>query len=189
MSDWLSVYSPRLTVIEQPIVRPRHIRFELAAREIEYSYFLAIDDDIFLKPSQIESLCASLHKDSSRPYGVIGLQYDSWRGMLYHNMNTRTARVDVINRVYAFTSAHVIAFHELLREAGFGPSHALWKESFWDDLFLSFAAKKPTVVFNGPYIDCPSCDFPGIALSRELGFSQSRLPILLKLRQLRPNQN
>ena len=188
MTDWLSVRSPRLSVLEQPIPRPRHIRFGLADRETGYTNFLAVDDDVFLKPSQLEVLCTALRLDPSRPHGVTGVLYDSWRGMLYHNMNSRTAPVDVLNRVYAFTSTHVDAFFGLLREAGFGPTHSAWTTSYWDDIFLSFCTNKPMVQYTGPYLNCPSQNQADIAVSTRPEVMRLRLSILLMLRRMRPKQ-
>ena len=188
MSDWLSVRDTRLTVIEQCTRQPCHLRYGIAAREKEFHQFLAVDDDLFLRPSQMEQLCSALRSDPARPHGITGMVYDSWRGMMYHNMNKQTQAVDVLNRVYAFTSAHIEGYRQLLREAGVNPTHTAWKYSYWDDLFLSFSGEKPQVCFVGSYLDCPTQGKQGIGVWMEPSFFRYRIPILLMLRRLRPNQ-
>ncbi len=186
--DWISVRDPRLTVLSHVVRQPCRMRYALAARETEYRHFLAVDDDIFLLPSQLEKLCQSLRDDPSRPHGVTGQVYDSWRGMVYHNNNNRTQIVDVINRVYAFTKDHVEGLQQLEREAGFGPAHPDWKYSTYDDLFLSFSRGKPRVVCVGKYLDCPSQSASGVALWVQPHFFRLRLAVLLMLRRMRPSQ-
>lgn len=188
MCDWLSIRDPRLVVIEQSVSLPCHLRYGIAARETEFHHFLVVDDDLFLRSSQMEALCSALRKDPSRPHGITGMVYDSWRGMMYHNMNQRTQKVDALNRVYAFTSAHVEGFRQLLRETGFKPTHTAWRYSYWDDLFLSFSGGKPQVCFVGKYLDCPTEAKAGIGVWTEPGFFRHRLPLLLLLRRLRPHQ-
>lgn len=186
MSDWISVRDPRISIIEQVTAKPAHVRYGIAAREKTYSKFLAVDDDLFVKPSQLEKVCESLRTDPSRPYGIAGQIYDSWRGMLYHNINDRTQKVDILNRIYAFTSEHVENFFAIAREAGYRPDTEQWKFSHWDDLFLSFSGKMPQVIFTGTYLDCPSQAEDGVAVWRTSGFFRLRLPILLMLRKMRP---
>ena len=185
MCDWLSIQDPRLHVIEQPIHRQCDIRFGIAARETTYDKFLAVDDDLFLKPSQMEVLCSSLRADPSRPCGISGFLYDSWRGMKYHNIHHRTQYVDGLNRVYAFTSKHVEGFRQLIRDTAFFTTHSV---CYCDDLFLSFSAGKPKVMYTGAYLDCPSQSERGVALWREPEFFSFRLKLLLLLRSLRPHQ-
>ncbi len=189
MSDWMTVRDPRITVIEQVTAKPAHVRYGIAARETSYSKFLAVDDDLFVKPSQLEMVCESLRADPSRPYGIAGQIYDSWRGMLYHNINDRTQKVDILNRIYAFTSEHVENFFAIAREAGYRPNTEQWKFSHWDDLFLSFSGKIPQVIFTGKYLDCPSQAEDGVAVWRTSGFFRLSLPILLMLRKIRPQLN
>lgn len=189
LADWMSVHDPRCSMIEQPIARPRHIRYGIAAREAVYQRFLAVDDDLFLRPSQLESLCAAVRADPSRPHGITGLQYDSWRGMVFHHVSGRTQAVDAINRVYAFTSAHVDNFRQLMRETGFDPRHTAWRHSYWDDLFLSYSAGKPMVHALGSFLDCPSQFASGIAVWKQPDFFRLRLSLLRRLRLLRPVQS
>lgn len=189
MLDWISVRDSKITLIEQVTEKPAHIRFSIAARENEYTKFLVIDDDLFLRPSQLETLCRALHLDPSRPYGVTGQVYDSWRGMLYHNINERTQKVDILNRVYAFTSEHLENFFTIVRQADYRPSVEQWKHSLWDDLFLSFSGATPQVIFTGKYLGCPSESREGIAAWRAKDFFRLRLPILLMLRKMRPQKS
>lgn len=189
MSDWMSISDPRITVIEQVLPRPAHVRYGIAARESSYKKFLAVDDDLFLKPSQLEVVCQALHADPSRPYGVAGQIYDSWRGMLYHNINDRTQKVDILNRIYAFTSDHVETFFSLVRQAGYRPTSEQWKYSHWDDLFLSFSGATPQVIYTGKYLDCPSQSEAGVAVWRTTGFFGLRVPVILMLRKIHPHKN
>lgn len=165
-------------------LEPRHLLYPMLQRETGYEKFLVVDDDLLLKPSQFEAVCRALQSDPLRPHGVQGILYDSWCARVYHNQRGCTQLVDAICRLRVFTATHLTAFFELLREADFGPLHPAWGGSYWDDVFVSYAAGKPRILDIGDILDCPSRGFGDM----EQSVARLQLPILLMLQRLRPSR-
>ena len=183
MGDWLTVASPRLCVVEQPTAAACHIRYEIA-RQQDSKLFLAIDDDVFLRPSQIETLCAALRADPVRPYGIFGSSYDDDRCQMQFSIK-RPGDVDILNMAYAFTSDHVRRFFELTGALGFGPAHEAWESSAWDDMVISHAGRsKPRICDIGAFTECPTSSEHGIAAWRAEGFMASRVSLFHRIRAL-----
>ncbi len=164
--------------------RPLHLLYVLLEQETGYEKFLVVDDDLFLKPSQLEAVCRALQSDPVRPHGIEGIFYDAWRGAVYHHQRGYTQFVDALCRVRCFTASHLVAFRELMREAGFGPLNPAWTQPYGDDLFLSYAAGTPKILDVGDILDCPLRGFGDM----ERSVARLRLPILLMLRKMRPRR-
>jgi hypothetical protein len=185
MSDWLRVESPRVGVIEQPTASACPIRYQIALGR-DSQLFVAIDDDVFLRPSQIETLCAAMRAHPSSPCGIVGSVYDEGRRMMEYGIR-RPGDVDIINQVYAFTPSHVRRFFDLTGALGFGPTHQAWGSSTWDDLVISHSGlSKPRICDVGEFTECPTSAEPGIAAWQEDGFFPFRLSLFQRLRALRP---
>ena len=87
-------------------------RFLIAA-QTDAEHFVAVDDDLFVSGEQIDRLLAHLAEDPSVPHGGPWGQRlvrtsdgrIGWQGPLFPDQ-----RVDVLNRMYAFTRAHARRF-------------------------------------------------------------------------------
>jgi hypothetical protein len=188
MGDWFRIESPRVSIVNQDRARACPIRYQIA-QQLESRYFIAIDDDVFLRPSQIETLCAALRADPSRPWGILGMSYDDSSGKMQYNI-CRPGEVDILNQVYAFTSDHVRRFFELANALGFGPAHEAWERSNWDDIVISHSGvSRPCVCDVGAVTGCPTGAEPGIAVWKEDGFLAGRLALFQQLRALLARQS
>ena len=185
MIDWVRIESSRVSVIEQPTAGASPTRYRIAL-EHDSPLFVAVDDDVFLRPSQIERLCATLRADPSRPCGIIGSLYDESSGVMRYGV-TRPGDADIINQAYAFTPGHVRRFFELAILLGFGSTHQAWGRSTWDDIVISHSGlSKPRICDVGSFTECPTNSEPGIAEWQEAGFHQFRLSLFQRLRALQP---
>lgn len=143
-------------------------RYVIAAREPS-RFFLSTDDDVFLRPTQIERLCNALRAQPAIPHGVCG-QFRYSSGGFRSGIVRHEGTVDILNRVYAFTSDHaskIVAAHD-----------AHWKDEkkcFWDDVLLSLVTReKPMCHDVGKILFCPTSRAPGIALCRQTDFVSKR---------------
>lgn len=166
----------RLEVVDQATVCRPIKRFEIA-RDLPGNYFLAIDDDVFLRPRQLEALFRGLLAEPATPRGIIGQVMGSVspEGRLRYQMaERRDAAIDVLNRAYLFTAAHRDRFFELL-EALYAIDPTRRPLAFGDDVVLSFSgASRPVIQDVGPVIYCPSGDDPAVARWLEPGFHDYR---------------
>jgi len=181
--DFLEENQDKLHILQQKQHLPAAQRFQLAKDSCS-KYFIAIDDDLFLQPKQIEALIKYLYSDEAIPHG------GPWgQKILYENDEVRlkgwfypNSQVDVLNRSYAFTKDHVERFFELLWLLGcqsildLGPA---------DDVLLSFCGnRRPYCHDLGDWESCPTSNTPGIALWKEDCFASHRLEIFRKLHQI-----
>ncbi|MDD5055612.1 MAG: hypothetical protein PHZ00_05095 [Candidatus Peribacteraceae bacterium] len=186
LHPWIAVDDPRVTIIEQPVNRPCLYRYALARRS-DAGYFIAVDDDLFLTPDQLEHVCKCLREHPEVPHGIFGSQYDSWSGILSVTF-CREASMALLHRLYAFTADHVREFYRLMDAMGFHVWHYAWRDKPpTDDVFLSFSGSDYPRIHNvGPFLDCPSSDASGIACFREADFFLRRFDIFCSLRRLKP---
>ena len=186
LAPWISVRDPRVTLIEQPVRRFCRHRFELARRS-DSKYFLAVDDDLFLMPSQMETLCGALRNHPEIPHGICGQIYNSWTGELYMPIAHQNTSVNVLSRVYAFSAEHVREFFNLVERMGFHPWTRVWSDHpVWDDLLISFSGRAlPRIHDIGAFLDSPFQDDADIALSKQEGFKAQRFDVFCSLRKLK----
>jgi len=187
ISDWVRLRDERLQLVDQPVRRYAGVRFELA-RSAPGDYFASIDDDIFLLPSQLESLFGTLLAEPDVPHGLQGESYDGGHGPQETQgwrVNLRgDQRVDSINRVYFFTRAHL---NELYRLAGL-LGLEVGDMANGEDLLLSSSGRaRPLVHEVGQVTDCLSACRRGVAISwTHQNFFQERTALLARLRSLKP---
>lgn len=147
-------------------------------------YFLAVDDDIFLHPAQLQLLCNALMHDPSVPHGIYGQTWSD--GVFRGGVAERDQRIDVVSRVYAFTDDHVKEFFRLTEAAGM-PVETLARAECVDDVFLSFCGdRRPMIHDVGPFIDCPTQGKKGIATWRRNNFHSNRIALYQKLTAIKP---
>lgn len=143
---------------------------------------LIIDDDVFLLPPQIDTLCDRLKENPSVPHGLYGQRWDGERFL--GGIQRVEDGIDVISRVYAFTDRHlhgVLDTVEPLKAAFADIMHAGWS----DDIMLSCSGSGlPRIHDAGPLVDCPTQGAKGIATWRNDGFHASRTEIFKRVRAL-----
>ena len=181
ITRWISLKDPRLRLINQSKPTAPGMRFELARQE-PGKYFLSIDDDVFLYPSQVRRLIKACLNNSGSPYGVQGenrneairpendssVAPDGWES----GLSGFNRQVDVLNRVYAFTREHLEEMYRLAKLLGI----AVGELANGEDILLSFSGRsRPFMVDVGKILSCLSQDRDGIATwSTRNGFFQER---------------
>lgn len=169
------------------VQQPQHClaikRFELA-RNISAKCFVCIDDDIFLTQAQLMGLLEAYTCNPHIPQGVCGqvlLERDGTM-VLKGGFRNLARKVDILNRVYVFSSEHVMRFFQLLSLLGFDEAEELGHA---DDIVLSFCGNGAPLIHDlGPYESCVTDSEPGIALWKEEGFTEHRMEIFERLRRL-----
>jgi hypothetical protein len=176
MRHCVRIQDERLTILAQPQRCTASIMPLLAARAARqgFSRFLAVDDDVFLLPEQIERVLACLEDQLAIPHGIVGQMFtDTLSGRSDHVTGER--EVDVLNRAYAFTDKHALAYERLLSALGRTTPESQAALPFGSDIVLSATGDgRPHIHDVGPFLSCPTAALPGIALFREEGFDAFR---------------
>ena len=179
---WLTVRHPRVRILN-PKERRNVVERLVIAREEPADFFLAIDDDIFLRPEQMQVLCEAVRQNPAVLHGMFGELYSE--GRVQHAQHGRNSTLDVLNRVYCFTREHVEEFFRLVDLLDLGRQET-WSQNFCDDILLSFSgAGKPLCHNVGPFLDCPTQGKRGIAAWRQEQFMQKRVPIYNRLQSVK----
>lgn len=176
---------PRLSIVQQPIERPCAFRYFLA-QEDPSEYFLFLDDDLFLLPSQVRHICEETVKHPSVAHGMFGQRLLP-DGSFRYAVSRFEGRIDVINRCYAFACPLLHRWHVLLKESGLADDMEAMRMGWWDDILLSFTGDGlPFMHDTGPYLDCGTQGKRGVAVWREPEFFSSRDTLFRKLKHMQP---
>lgn len=185
LRKWISVQNPRVRLLNPMDQRGTIERFRIASND-SAEFFLAVDDDIFLRPEQFQIVCEALKRESEVPHGIFGELHEG--GNVRHAVHNYSGPFDVINRVYAFTVEHVHEFFRLVEELGL-KDRSTWHRCYWDDMVLSFSGlAKPQGHDVGEYLDCTTQGKRGVAAWREESFMEGRKPIYKSLETLKPRK-
>ena len=155
-------------------------RVPLAAA-FPFDRYIAVDDDVFLRPEQLAALAAALDAEPDRAHGVMGQRLEVAGGEL--GMRTSlgyvNAAMSMLNGVYAFSRAQAEGALALASRLGW----TSWSDvGPVDDILLSCGLSKPPLCHDlGPLDRCPSSDDPAIAVWRTEGFGQRRRQAVHKL--------
>jgi hypothetical protein len=163
--DMVRIRDPRLLLIDQEDHVKPGIRFVLA-RDEPSDLYVAIDDDIFLTPSQLRLLAEKLATQPESPHGLIGkiLRGKSFPPWPFVPANPRDGgRADILNCVYAFTREHLDEYFRLAAAVGI-EDHAQLANG--EDIILSFSGReRPYIHDFGPVTKCASSALAGVAIS------------------------
>lgn len=172
LERWLRLRHPRLQLLYPPDRRGTGERFGIAAGEPS-EFFIAIDDDIFLRPKQLQILCEELRRKPEIPHGIFG-EIMKENGVVQHAVHGFDGELDILNRVYAFTFEHVALFFQLVQGLNI-TAEQIRRESYFDDILLSFCGSTRPQCHNvGTYLDCATQGKKGIAAWREEQFTRQR---------------
>lgn len=180
MEDWFDYSDDRVELLNQKVRRRAGYRFEIA-KDLNDQYFIFIDDDLFLKPSQLSTLFDALLSNPSVPHGVWGQRFINNNNELSWEDGVRNinGELDVINRSYFLTRKHVENFIKLMNSLGI---HQVTDLKFGDDMILSFSGDgRPICHDVGNLLDCISKDKDGIAIWKENEFFSYRSEMFKKL--------
>lgn len=186
--EHVRIRDERLTLIDQPERTWSGIRFSIAA-SVPGRHFIAVDDDLFLRPSQLRTLAEALVCMPEVPHGMFGTLVVSKNGepSLKRGQYGFTNTIDVVQRAYFFSKTHAERFQEIQDRAR--REHLAPEEDIRisDDIMLSVCgAGKPLCHDVGPFWDCFSARLKNIALYKSVDhFPERRMRFLLKLQALR----
>jgi hypothetical protein len=182
LGAWIHLDDPRIEIRASPTRRGPLSRY-LLARDIGGGRFLSIDDDLFFHPEQLEALIARLRAEPEVPHGFYGQLYDRERRRFRYNRGRGEGRVDILNRAYAFTDAHLSRYFELLDALSMSEDE---RRAFtMDDVVLGFTAQsRPLVHELGDYVDCASEHDPSIAIFRARGEHERRRALFERLERI-----
>jgi hypothetical protein len=171
---------PKVELIQQAHRSICAKRFEIALHQ-PFDAYLCPDDDLFLTSTQIDALIDALAREPTRVHGVFGEihSFRDGRLQLGGGICGIECEVDILNRCYAFTRAHLLQMAMLASELGYGDvGNAL----FVDDMLISHCGDGAPICHDfGPLDSCPTSDMPGIATYKEAGFDEARVATYLRL--------
>jgi hypothetical protein len=182
LRDWLGpvLDEPKVDLVQQAQPSICAKRFEIALQQ-SFDTFLCPDDDLFLARAQIDALIDALRRDPSRVHGVFGEihSFSGARLRLGGGISRIDCEVDILNRCYAFTRAHLLQMTVLAQTLGY---RHVGEAVFVDDLLLSHCGDgRPVCHDLGPLDSCSTSDTPGIATFQEHGFDDARIAAYLRL--------
>ena len=186
IADWIKRDDKRLKLIDETgLTQPGH-RLVLAERS-EGEQFLAVDDDIFFTPKQLEEFFACLLRDPEVPHGIVGNMYlpgtSSSNGSPFHHLSGAEQEVDVLIGAYAFNRGHLRRVFEL---AGILGIERVSEVRNYDDLLLSFGGTRRPWIHPIQPLYCASNSLPGVALWKSDGsFWNEREDIYRRLQEAR----
>ena len=185
---YIKVKDPRLVLINQKEPSGVGISFELA-REYGARYYLRVDDDIFLHPSQLQWIYCNLRQSPERPHGIFGAAFSpdkdpekEWP--FVHSRNT-AGPVEILNGLFAFTREQLEEYFRLCALLGITDQKTLMNG---EDIVLSFSGhKKPMIHSIGPIWECASEASPGVALHQSRPrFYEERWKIYSEMERIKP---
>jgi hypothetical protein len=190
MKDWLSVDDDRLLLMDQSTEEKPGIRFEIA-RGCASDYYIMIDDDMFIYPTQIKTVFEALVADPAVPHGILGERKKGRgereecpvEGYPFSIGDAGDIEVDHLTNVYAFTCSHLNRYFELARRLGIAQPR---KIDNGEDVILSFCGDgRPRIHRVGPILVCSTSHTSGIATWRTMTrFFEARVELNRRLAEL-----
>lgn len=188
IQKYIKVKDPRLVLLNQTEPSGVGISFELA-REHHSRYYLRVDDDIFLHPTQLQWIYWNLRQSADRPHGIFGAAFSSDKNPeqewpFVHRRNAFTT-VEILNGLFAFTREHLEEYFRLCALVGITDQKSLMNG---EDIVLSFSGNKKPLIHNiGPIWECASEASPGVALHQSRPrFYEERWKIYSELEKIKP---
>lgn len=186
IEEWLTMdeYRIKPEIINQPVATLYTIRWSIAAAQSGYDYFFCPDDDLYLSGDQIDQVLAELFKRPQVPHGVVGQLrcFRDGKPFLDSDVGRVDCEIDILNRCYFFTKAHVQRTLELCQLMGY---QNIADTRFMDDLLLSFSGEqRPLIHHVGELQSCPSSIQKGIATWREDNFANTREDGYMRLQRI-----
>ena len=188
LAKYVTTRDPRLKIINQPGRRFPSVRFELA-KLAEFQSIIAIDDDVFPTPNQLQILFHNLLSDPSCPHGWGGERFradlsqlnDSGEEPIRNVVMNKDMEVDALIWAFAFTKTINERYFQLLEKIGETNESVTSSE----DVVLSFAGDKSSRIHaSNRLITCPTSDDEDIATYQQTGFLQRRAQLVDRCRRV-----
>ena len=182
LTKHVTTRDPRLKIINQHGRRFPSVRFELA-KLAKFQSIIAIDDDVFPTPNQLQILFHNLLSDPSCPHGWGGERFranlselnDSSEEPIRNTVISKDMEVDALIWAFAFTKTINERYFQLLEKIGETNESVTSSE----DVVLSFAGHKPSRIHaSNKLITCPTSDDEDIATFQQTGFLHRRAQLV-----------
>lgn len=179
---------PRLVLIDQAEPSGVGISLDLA-REYQANYYLRVDDDIFLHPTQLQWIYWNLRMFQDRPHGIFGAALSSAKDPAqewpFVHARNATRPVEILNGLFAFTREHLDEYFRLCTLLGITDQRSLMNG---EDIVLSFSGNRKPLIHNiGPIWECASEAKLGVALHQSRPrFYEERWKIFSELQKIKP---
>ena len=190
IDPWVDIKDDRLEIINHQSKQGCGSRWDILRKQ-PYDFFMSIDDDVFLKPEQIETLFNQLVADGSRPHGLFG---SNWKILDYetklldrHFSAEIDKTVDLIHQVYAVKKKHIEKYFEL-RDVLLSktPDVVSYIDAFSDDILISHCGTAKPKVHNADKLtECKTKAKDGIALCAAEDFLSKRADVYYHLTETR----
>jgi hypothetical protein len=187
LTQYVTTRDPRLKIINQPGRRFASVRFELA-KLAKFQSIIALDDDVFPTPNQLQILFHNLLSDPSCPHGWGGERFRADLSQL-NNSNEEPIRNVVMNKdmevdaliwAFAFTKTINERYFQLLEKIGETNESVTSSE----DVVLSFAGDKSSRIHAcNRLITCPTSNDEDIATYQQTGFLHRRAQLVDRCRR------
>lgn len=184
LTPYIRTRDSRIKIINQSKQRFPSVRFELA-RLARFQAIIAIDDDVFPAPNQLQKLFLSILSDPSCPHGWRGERYivessDSIQDSIRQVVFNKDMEADALIWAFAFTKEINERYFRLLDKIGETNESVTASE----DVILSFAGLKSSRIHaSGRIITCPTSVDGDIAISQQSGFLNRRAQLVDRCRQ------
>lgn len=178
---WINPQDYAVEVVSQPVHTLHTKRYDIALDIPDYEYFFCPDDDVFLTAEQITTLIGHLKANPAVPHGMHG-QIKAFFGQtvaLTPDVISMDCEVEVLNRIFFFTRAHLLRMVELAQAMGYP---GINEARFLDDVILSFTGDGLPLCHDiGEIAECETSNAVGIASWREHDFFRIRHEGFLQL--------
>lgn len=180
LNDWMKFDDSRVVLINQKKREGFGNRWDMAINESEENFIL-IDDDIFIKPSQLLVLFDKLIADKSIPHGLAGsINFKQF-------VDKKDMEVETLHQIYAVTREHITKYFEyknLLEQIPSLKNISIVNSA--DDILISNSGISNAKIHDAGFIlRCPTSHNADIACYLQKGFYDRRRIILKELNEIK----
>lgn len=184
IDDYVRIASKKLILFNQNQKTPCRYRWDIAKKYVS-KFYIVIDDDVFIFPSQLSTLFSFLIQNPENVHGLFGSTYiekdkkEIGKYIRPENVLNKSMQVDTLHQIYAVSRMHVekyFYFRKMIEKEN--PIVFSYLDEFGDDILISHTSqKKPSVHNVGFVYECPSSVKAGVAQNAKPEFLIKRQKI------------
>jgi hypothetical protein len=184
IEDKLNIRDERVICINQDIQRGNGYRWRVA-NTLDGEYFIVIDDDVMLFPSQLKNLFQHLISEPEIPHGYAGQVHLSNDRFEYREREN--VEVDYLCELYAVTKYHITRYLEILQLAcDQNAMSSNFVERFGEHIVISqTAAQNPKIHKINRLLRSETFKSTGIATHKEKEFEDAMVKISYAVKKLK----
>jgi hypothetical protein len=174
----------RLIYINQDVRRGNGYRWRVA-NTIDAEFFIVIDDDVLLFPSQLKNLFEHLISDPQMPHGYAGQIHHSNDEFEYREREE--GQVDYLCELYAVAKSHVSRYSEIERLLLEQDKTLVdFVERFADHVVISqTAVRNPRIHKVGRLLRSDTFKTPGIATHKDEKFEEGVIKVCRAVKRIK----